>query len=231
MTGKPPKRRKSRSLSRDTLFSPVDDEIFAEALRQEFPGTVFLERSAWKQPPAPIFGSIMECSDRRKIHILAPDGAGWIPQIEQYSDGWYSLSEWPERRLDFVLSRWDWGPEFIQAKWAWDPPTLSAGWIWGAYWPEEENRRVFLHRAMRLVERIATNRVKKGHPLGNAMMGVEKVLMEDGEGGDTWVGHHALEWCTEQPRRMLDGCIRPRDDWKPPDDPWYRALRGRVLAK
>jgi hypothetical protein len=29
----------------------------------------------------------------------------------------------------------------------------------------------------------------------------------------TWVGHDALRWASEAPRRMIDGYLRPPDGW------------------
>lgn len=210
------------------MFSRVDEAIFSEALRQAYPHATFVDQDL--SPAVTFHPSIVDCSEHRMVGILAPEEEGWVPSVRPHPGGVRIFSH-PERHLSFDRSEWDWGPEFIQAKWAWDPPTLSRGRITGGYWPEEKDQLAFIRATWRLIERVATNRVKKGHPLGNEMMCGDRLLMEDMKGGFTWAGHHALEWCTEQPRRMLDGRIRPCDDWKPPDDPWYRALREKVLAK
>jgi hypothetical protein len=54
--------------------------------------------------------------------------------------------------------------------------------------------------------------------------------MANQKGGDTWCGHQALAWCREGgDRRMLDGTIRPCDDWEIPNDRWYQDLMRRAM--
>ena len=53
---------------------------------------------------------------------------------------------------------------------AYDPPTLNVGEIYASYEPESSDRKERLRiisRVWKLIERLATNRYKSGHPLGN----------------------------------------------------------------
>jgi hypothetical protein len=216
-------------------LSRVDEAVLTEALRREFPETVYLDREAWEGSDVPICNSLVECTEHRQIRIFAPDPSepAWEPHSKpSLWPGLSWLANPPERNLWFIPSKWDWGPRYIQAKWAWDPPTLSEGWIWGGFWPEEKNQIAFIRRVWRIIERIATNRCKAGHPVGNAMMNSDRILTSQVKGCFDWIGHHALEWSHDGgPRRMLDGKFRPCDDWMPPQDEWYQSLRREVIDR
>lgn len=206
--------------------------MFGAALRHEFPTVVFIDHTTWKQPHIPVCSSPLDCEEHRQIDILVPEVCSWSPVVKR-SKRWneFYLGEDLERSLTFHPSRWDWGPRHIEAKWAWDAPTLAEGLIGGGYWPEEKKQIAFIRAAWRIIERVASNRYKGGHPLGNELMHGDRSLMAESE-GDVWIGHHALEWSRAGgPRRMLDGSFRPCDDWEPPQDDWYRSLREEVLAR
>ncbi|MPY71773.1 MAG: hypothetical protein GEU92_17015 [Alphaproteobacteria bacterium] len=211
----------------------MDDAIFSEALRQEYPTVRFVGHSRWRGE-TPIYGSVPEGRHSRITAIIVPP-EGWAPDVRTTGeDGYRYFPDWPRLMLNFDPSVWDWSPEFYPRRWAWDPPTLSAGFITGTIRrddPEEEPLRALIRKTWRIIGRIATNRLKGGHPRGNELMGGDKALMEDAKGGPLWAGHHALEWCSAAPRRMLDGRLRPRDDWAPPHNDRYRGLREDVLAK
>jgi hypothetical protein len=55
--------------------------------------------------------------------------------------------------------------------------------------------------------------------------------MKDAKGSEIWLGHHALEWSRQNPRRMLSGGFRASDDWEVPQNEWYQSLRRRVDEK
>jgi hypothetical protein len=45
-----------------------------------------------------------------------------------------------------------------------------------------------------------------------------------------WYGHQALAWTLEgTERRMLDGSMRPCEDWQVPQDRWYQDLVRRAM--
>jgi hypothetical protein len=218
-------KRSYRTRGRDIIFSPVDEAVFAAALHRDFPGVLFTDRMDWEGDRPPFRDSPLDCDDRRQLHILVPERPG-PPEVAPPPSlpGWYCLRDSPERELTFLPSHWAWRPQHLQPKWAWDPPTLDQGWIWCGFGPEEKRQIAFIRHVWRLIERIATNAFKAGHPLGNALMGCERTLTAECKGGMVWIGHHALEWSRAGgPRRMLDGKFRPCDDWAPPADEWYRS--------
>ncbi len=84
-------------------------------------------------------------------------------------------------------------------KWAFDPPYLTPGQVQGAFWREnDEEQRMFLVAVWRLITKIS--------------MCI----------GSRWCGYDAMREALGRPRGMLDGCIRPPEDWVfPQDNPYY----------
>jgi hypothetical protein len=117
---------------------------------------------------------------------------------------------------------------------AYDPPTLNAGEIYASYEPESPDCKECLRivaQVWKLIERLATNRYKSGHPLGNELSGGDFLLMKNAPAGIAWLGHGALEWCQENPRRMLNGGWRPCDDWRMPQDDWYQSMHRETVER
>jgi hypothetical protein len=126
---------------------------------------------------------------------------------------------------------WDWA---CLPAMSYDPPTLNAGEIWASYEPDDPDHKNLvrvIRQVWKLIELLATNRYKSGHPLGNELSGGDYLLMGNAAPGSVWLGHGALKWCREGPRRMLDGSLRPCDDWQMPQGDWYQALRRKAAAK
>jgi hypothetical protein len=230
----PKPKARHRFRTRQFVFSPVDDAVFSEALPEIYPTVLFIGHEPWRGE-VPVYRSIPEGRHSRISEVIVPP-ENWSPQITQSKEvGYYHFTNLPMKPgLRFHPSNWDWGPKFYQRQWTCDFPTLSEGFVTATLArdaPKDDPSRAIVENAWRIIAKIATNRTKRGHPLGNELMGGDRVLMEEAKGGFTWVGHHALEWCAAAPRRMLNGHTRPCDDWAPPADPWYRALREKVLEK
>lgn len=125
----------------------------------------------------------------------------------------------PDRYFHLMRSYWFWPPQ-PDAAWAWEPPTLTAGTLAGIFRPNNPVEKAFFELILGVVRQVLTNRVRIEYPHLN------QVLSEDGR-SSCWVGHDAIRWCSEQPTRMLDGCLRPASDWVFPDLPWYRDIPDR----
>jgi hypothetical protein len=217
------------------LLTRKDEAILSEALRTVFPSMVVVDHEYWFAPEPAIRRSIAEC--QRSAAVEFPYSATWRPLAvpHDYYVGWHRLANPCVRRLRYAPSRWVWRAGYTReddARFAFDFPTLQAGTI-AAYWDEEDPReegRAFQRIVWRLLVRIATSRLKTGTPLGNELMrGSDRLLTAEAERREIWAGHHALEWCaTGGPRRMLEGSFRPCDDWSPPQNSWYQALRRKV---
>ena len=87
-----------------------------------------------------------------------------------------------------------------------------------------DDDRAFVNKLWRLLNRLMTNRLKSA-------MRLERHTMAEAKGGVMWAGHHALQWCREGERRMVNGSLVPCDDWALPDDDWYQDLYRRVVDR
>lgn len=219
------------------IMTRKDDAIFSEALRARFPSVVFLEGGAWFDPAPPVRASIADCLSGEALAEV-PYGQDWQPSTEPYpgAPGRYRLGSSSGRSLRFVLSRWVWRGGYTPAdndRFAFDFPTLGLGWLYVQGSIEDlrdETAPVFHQAVWRIIKRISTNRLKTGSALTNELtFGSDRMLTSEVAEHPYWAGHHALEWCAAGgPRRMLDGGYRPCDDWAPPQNRWYQALRRKV---
>ena len=104
--------------------------------------------------------------------------------------------------------------------------TLSFGNINTSYLTDEPALKAFYEKALRLVRKVSTNKVRRELPHIGYVYG-------DGT-SSFWVGHDAFRWCSESPtrcrRRPTAGTIERLAraqgvDWAScPDFPWYRAV-------
>jgi hypothetical protein len=204
--------RRERTQSRETLFIEPDEAIFSLALTDEFPDITFTAHHPDVLGGNHPCGSIaLSDSDIVYVHI-GPITAN--------------------RYLHILRSRWGWGwPWIAPERWSWDPPTLGHGVISTSHVIGDEEARLFGVRVWRILGKIATNKLKGGTPETNAYYGGDRKLMSESKGGMYWAGHQALAWCRAGgERRMLDGLIRPCDDWEVPQNAWYQDLVRRAMA-
>ena len=213
------KPRRTRFKRRWIVFSTKDEAIFSEALRECYPRVEFFRRfpgddSQHALPQA----SLPDVSGRYADVILASSE-------NQQSGRRYC------QKFAYNRSIWDWA---CLPGMSYDAPTLNAGEICTSYEPESPDHKELLRiigQMWKIIERLATNRYKSGHPLGNELSGGDFLLMNDAKAGNAWLGHGALEWCRENPRRMLNGCWRPCDDWHVPQDDWYQTMCRKAVEK
>ena len=88
-----------------------------------------------------------------------------------------------------------------------------AGRLSSSYRRDDADDKFFVNKLYRTMKKVTTNWLRAETPSAGVVYG---------EGpGEYWAGHDALRWCSEKPRRMLDGTFRPASDWVFPDLPWY----------
>lgn len=190
--------------------------MFSEALRQAFPTVKYVIHSGGVTPPVCLdaFDSLVDAI-APCLYIVVPSTRDWRPIPGFDTDGrWIGFENIPRH-----------------GHLTYDRPQWYEGEIFGSYEPWNPEHKVFLNlvrTVWKIIERLATNRYKHGHPLGNKLMGREVQLMKDAWAGHTWLGHCALEWCKADPSRMLAGAHRACDDWRVPQTQWYQALRAKV---
>ncbi|MGH6932284.1 MAG: hypothetical protein ACREEE_07600 [Dongiaceae bacterium] len=228
---------------RRVAFMRKDEAILSEAIREEFPNVMFLpdQSTRWEMASLLPFYDCLSSVPGRGAIIVFPDHASWSPPMITDRDMLQSIdfdNFLRHRTLVYQGSFWDWDrgpgrPEVSQL--AYDPPTIGHGTIYGMYYiddPDHEKLVVIARQVFRIIARIATNRVKGGHPLGNLLMGRESATMAQVTPDETWCGHTLLEWCQDGARagfrRMMFGNRRPCDDWEVPTNPWYQRLRRRA---
>jgi hypothetical protein len=224
-----------RQIGRRVVFTKCDELVFALAIKDSFPSAVFLDGHRMKTPDD-IHADWIEIGSG-SIFIVAPEGDAWRPMFGSNAEylSWTEIENLPSRSVQFFSSTWDWGMKGWQPRahqLAFEVPTLMEGDIGRKYDPDAPDTAVFLtftRQLFRIVSRIGTNRFKAGSTRSNEVEhGTDELRMRDAKRRNLWLGHHALEWCRQSPRRMLDGAYRPCDDWGPPHNEWYRSLRRRV---
>lgn len=215
-----------RKRAKDVALTRIDEAAYSVLLREAFPGIVFVGywplqklkdhdrgmTAEWLE--ANSFDSIHTVEDNQ-VRAIVPS-CRWRP-LPLAVDGYSYNVEGPY--LDFTYHRghWDWRTH-RGAKLAYDPPTLSFGNINTSYLTDEPALKAFYEKALRLVRKVSTNKVRRELPHIGFVYG-------DGT-SSFWIGHDAFRWCSESPTRMVGGLVRPTLDWEFPDVPWYRAVDG-----
>jgi hypothetical protein len=228
--------RRTLFKQRFILFTHKDEAMFSEALCDRYPSTVFVVDRTVSEPEELEPKRALPDLDGDRALIVVPPSSEWRPEIHfsnRTATQWI-ISNLPKHSVfGYSRSKWDWA-FFGSPRISYDPPTLNPGDIRGAYQPADAGHKEFLslvRHVWKIIEGLATSRYKHGHPLGNELSGGDFLLMKDAKPGYAWLGHHALEWCQSQPRRMLGGSWRACDDWEVPQNDWYQSLRRRVEEK
>jgi hypothetical protein len=214
--------RGKRNKARYLVMDDMDDAVLSLALRDAFPTVVFCASGkSLSEPFLDLRSSVPECRES-VITVLFP-APDWQPEFEKYPKNpkWHVIANTPNRYLHYNRTSWFWGDP-KRSRWAFDLPTPQHGSISTNYDPDDPEQRAFVNKVWNILKKLTTNRMK------SALAKDRVVLSADAGGGMVWAGHHVLEWCAAGPRRMIDGCARPCDDWTPPDTAWYRDLRERA---
>src|SRR5882724_3755779 len=144
--------------------------MFSEALRERYPAVQFLRRFPGQDPlsaiPQPL---LLDIADQYVEILLELPGDAQAEDTMYASNGRRRHRVRQHLTLLYDRSTWDWArlPHM-----SYDPPTLNVGEISGSYEPENPDhailRKIF-HQIWKIIEQLATNRYKSGHPLGNAL--------------------------------------------------------------
>ena len=213
-----------RKRGKNVALTRIDEAAYSVVLAEAFPGIVFLDGNAFQGLgdidralteewfDAHGHGSIHQVESGTVLAVIP--SCRWRP-LPLVIDGYSYNLKGPY--LDFRYHRgfWDWRTHH-GAKLAYDPPTLSFGNINTSYLTDEPALKAFYEKALRLVRKVSTNKVRRELPHIGYVYG-------DGT-SSFWVGHDAFRWCSESPTRMVAGLVRPTLDWAFPDFPWYRAV-------
>lgn len=204
------------------LMDAFDDAMLSFALKDAYPGVVFLDYIGAANTRLEERASIAECGDVVFIRFKEERSES---DIEQPGRGWTrrAIGSPGPFMLQYRRNRWFWGSPH-GGNWAFDLPTLEHALMAIDHDRTSKADRAFVNKLWRLLNRLMTNRLK--NPLWHGPF-----TLADAKGGDFWAGHHALQWCREGERRMLMGCRIPCDDWALPDDDWYQDLYRRVVER
>lgn len=215
-----------RKRGKDVALTRIDEAAFSVLLREAFPGIVFVGDELFRNDgdlnrkmtaewfDAHGFDSIHEVEDSM-VEAIIPS-CRWRP-LPLVIDGYSYNLKGPSLRFYYLRGQWNWRT-YRGAKLAYDPPTLDFGNVNTSYLTDEPDAKAFYAKALRILRKVTTDRVRSELPhIGYVM----------GEGRSSyWVGHDAFRWCAESPTRMIGGVARPTLDWRFPDVPWYRAVEG-----
>lgn len=192
--------------SRLIAMNEADAEAFGTLLREAFPDIHFLRHDYWKRfedgrtiflrPPdlaIPYYSSL--ASPDEDFFLVWREPPDWQPDWQgPNKDGIYVIANEP--RLQFVF---DSGRTV--------PPKrdrVNAGRIWARYEPGDKEHVRFLNRVWRLNQKLTTNILKIIDPQTGAVINPR---CRDA----IWAGFNALQWCREDPSRVIDGNRRPVD--------------------
>lgn len=205
-----------------------DDAMLSLALRDAFPTVIFAEGGlSLTEPRLELRNSIPECG-ASSVDIWVPD-EGWEPEfvVDEEHPQWYLFPNSPRFHFWYRRSEWFWGVRYQPKKYAFSLPTLESGEISSPLEPWDKEKQKFLRKAWSVMKKLMTNRIK---------LGIDKdvvINMDAGPQGhdDEWVGNYALEWCQQDPTRMINGARLPRDDYESPNTPWHQDLRRQVIEQ
>ena len=232
-------RRRERA--RSFVFTRKDDAIFEAALREKFPDIlIFLRKPGYVVQFDRVADLYADNRDGERWFVL-PEDRNWGPLVEVVSDTKSRavrsiLRNLPGRWFAYSQSCWTQVQAHLcERQTAFDWPYLGKGSVRGQVWdldPNVEGVKSFYRAVLRIISRIATNRVKHGSRLMHEAAGGDYRRMADLEPCQSWMGHCALEWSRAGgDRKMLGAFYRPADDWEVPTDPWYRRLKAQIDAK
>lgn len=203
-----------------------DDAMLSFALREAFPGVVFIRGGIFfEAPELPAAATIPECS-QTLVDIWFP-WKGWKPIFfprQEYPDR-YEIINPPDLYLHYNRTQWFFESPVGPRKWSFELPVPEKGSISTGRWTWEVEEKEFRSTIVKIIGRLTTNRLKDWFERE------ESVSMKDAPRRNTWAGYHVLKWCREGPRRMIDGRFRPCDDWRPKYSPWYRKIEEKVVER
>ncbi len=215
-----------RKRGKDVALTRIDEAAYSVLLREAFPGIVFVGYWALhklKDHNRGMTAEWFEANGFDSIHAVEETqvkaiipSCRWRP-LPLVIDGYSYNLRGPYLSFYYHRGDWDWRT-YRGAKLAYDPPTLNWGNINTSYLTDEPAQKAFYGKALRLVRKVSTNKVRSELPhIGHVY----------GEGTSTfWIGHDAFRWCSGSPTRMIAGLVRPTLDWEFPQFPWYRAVDG-----
>ena len=199
------------------LFEDV--KAFERVLLSEFPDMRFL----WEDPgrhtdltkadgsPAdggwPVFGPVpyIESLHRDEIFTTAAwrEPPDWQPVWGRREDATnYSILNSPAHKFSYRRGSIQRGRNPRRL----DLTYLVPGELWGRYAHEDKEQKRFLHKIMRLLGKVATNKL--------AVFATDSwIELFPAKPVYIWAGFHAIEWCRKDPRRVLsDFCYRPLEE-------------------
>jgi len=209
-----------KSKQRYFCFVKEDEEAFVSALRQKWPGIRFMRRNYWDyQDDSREIGNAVadwrnfprnpELTDADCSTVRAwVEPEDWQPvwSKKRNDSGIFGVENTPTLQFTYdrssgVFQTKD--SEFKDNSPEGSPPSqnIGEGRIWAFYDEGDDAHRKFLDAALRIIAKLTTNKFD--------------IYQEDGKpqpaakGALTWIGYHALEWAARDPRRWIDGNLRP----------------------
>jgi len=171
----------------EVFLTLIDEIAFARALTEAFPATEFWDVGFLDRKL--VNRRIPTLHLGETLHVEARlTRPGWKVETAEWDEEGY-LKFGPEKTIWIMRSIWDW--TLHRGEWAFDPPLLKDGYISTSYRKDDGWARDVMEtmwrRILPCVALYFRNRA--------------------------WVGHDALRWAGEAPRRMIAGHLRPLEGW------------------
>lgn len=195
---------------REACLTPADLRAFSALLVENFPTARYFEKPHLRDldgPEPPDITIALRLHDLNDYQVYMTFDEDWLPQwnkTEYYGDWALAYPRLPDVR--FLVGRmW---PANEQR-----PERIDSFEIQCSCRPHRKEDFTMARRLFYLLGKVATNRnqVYVGYPDYEVITVFEK-------GGGVWLGHDAIRWAREDPRRMLTmhasgrGGLRPMDD-------------------
>ncbi|MBF0130192.1 MAG: hypothetical protein HQL33_09380 [Alphaproteobacteria bacterium] len=190
---------------RNFVFSPKDEAAYDALLHAAFPGIRYydwLKHGEDSKPDPPelrLVGALAECQGPYVNVILDPD---WRPTWQQSPNHkttcWVSDLPYPNATIERSRACLEASVMVINHKTCPIPPGIDEGRVYFRCLKDEKTQRSLAAKAIRLIGKVATNRnvLVVNYPSLEVRWKLET-------GGPYWFGFDALDWCRQDPERML----------------------------
>ena len=194
-----------------------DVEALERLLLDAFPDLRFLWGNLWRRAslatadghqvgvqqvhePIPYIESLYQ--ERLGWTMAWREPPGWRPVWGRREEAEYLIVlNQPPRRFGFLKGSIGRGGNPVQRNLV----NFRDGLLNGRYAREDKEQKAFLSKVMRLLGKVATNKLAIFAP-------DSRTRLIPAKPGYVWAGYHAIEWCRQDPRRRLGGAYRPLEE-------------------
>ncbi len=188
------------------IFSPKDEAAYDALLHQAFPGIRYhdwydtRELHKHEPPNLVLYDRISECKRPYVDVIIDPEyKLCWQKICGLFDESYWKMTDtYPNATIERSRACLEASVMVINRKTCPLPPRIGEGLIYFRCLRDEKAQRSLAAKAIRLISKVATNKnvLLVNYPSLEVRWKVET-------GGHYWFGFDALDWCRQDPERML----------------------------